>query len=426
MAPGDKINRGARAEARDQRIEGLGARTRAAALVMRLFAIDRPEPGEGPWLRGIVSTMALAAGAIHLAQIPVHLEEGWMFVAFFMVVGIVQLAAALLLLVPRPVGWFWFGIGGSGLIIGLWIVSRTLGLPFGVGPGRPEELGTADAAATLAEAVTIIALGLWLRFRSHPGDRWALGAAIGLLVAMEAAWLGARALDVFDPDPRLTVAGPELADRAALLIVTGVALMLALLWRAAIWRSTAWWRPLMRGLLAAVLVASLALVAVTLPARGGQNADCQYGPLAEVSGLSHANLPPPVPLAPGQQRWVPVLVLSACSGDPVRLTGLETLHARGPGAQIIDVRVLATGQKLPSGGVADLPAGSESMSAHPAVAPGQARQVVVLLRGVEGGTFNLDAVRVRYLVGTASGQFNFATVLGTCSPGACQHDTHTG
>jgi len=70
-----------------RRVEGLGAGARVAALVMRLLAIARPEPVEGPWLRGIASVMALAAGVIHLAQVGIHLAEGWMFVAFFMVVG---------------------------------------------------------------------------------------------------------------------------------------------------------------------------------------------------------------------------------------------------------------------------------------------------------------------------------------------------
>jgi hypothetical protein len=404
----------------------MGVGIRGTELARQLFAVERSEPGEGPWLRGVAAVMALAAGVIHLAQVGIHLAEGWMFVAFFIGVGVVQLGAAVLLVRPRSAGWFWFGIGGTGLIIAVWIVSRWLGLPFGAEPGRPEALGTADAAATLAEAVTIVVLSLWLRFRSHPGDRMTLGVGIGLLVAMAALWLGARAASVFDPDPRLTAGAPELADRAMLLLVIGVALMLALLWRATEWRSTRWWRTLMRGLLAAVLVTSLALVTVTLPARGGQNADCQYGPLAEVSGLSHATLPEPVPLALGQQRWLPVLVLSTCSGDPVQLTGLEPLSTRGLGARLVDVRVLAVGQRLSSGGAVNLPDGAESMNLHPAVAPGQERQVVVLLRGVADGTFNLDAVSVRYLVGTVSGQFNFATSLGTCSPGACQHDAHTG
>jgi hypothetical protein len=400
----------------------VGAKTRFTILAAPLFTIDRPEPAEGPWLRGIVSAVALSAGLIHVAQIGIHTTEGWMFAAFFLVVGAAQLAAALLLLVPRPVSWFWFGIGGSGLIIGLWILSRWLGLAFGAEPGRPQELGTADAAATLAEAVTVIALGLWLRLRANPADRWAFGAAIGLLMAMAAAWLGARAAGVFDPDPRLTAAAPSLADRAAMLLVIGVALMLALLWRAPALSSTRWWRPLMRGLLAAVLIASLALAAVTLPARGGQNADCQYGPVAEVSGLSHTTLPKPVALALGQQRWLPVLLLSTCGGDPVKLTVVEVLNTRGLGARVVDIRVLVAGQRLSASGAANLPEGSESMSAHPGIEPGHSRQVVVLVRGVAEDTFNLDSVRVHYLAGGGSGQFGFATFVSTCSPGPCQAD----
>lgn len=396
------------------------------ALTRRLVAIDRVEAAEGPWLRSIAAALALASGAIHLAQVGIHIDQGWMFAAFFIVVGVVQVGAAAMLLAPRPVGWFWFGIGGSGLIVAIWIVSRSLGLPFGAERGRPEELGTADAAATLAEALTIVALSLALRLRSHPRDGRAIGIAIVLVLATGALWVGARAIGIFAPDPRLTGGPPDLADRAALLLVVGVAGLLALLHRGPHLCVLTWWRRAMLGLVGVVLLSSLALVVITLPARGGQNADCQYGPLAEVSGLSHAGVPPPAPLAAGAQRWLPVLVLSACGGDPVSLSGFEALHTRGPGGQIVDVRVLPAGQKLPSAGAADLPAGSQPMADQPVIVPGEgARQVVVLVRGAEG-TFNLDAVRVRYRFGSTSGQFGYATFLGTCSPDSCAAAQHGG
>lgn len=52
----------------------------------------------------------------------------------------------------------WVGIAGSAAIIGVWVVSRTLGLWFVEG-GEPEPVGVADSLASLTEAWTIVLLG---------------------------------------------------------------------------------------------------------------------------------------------------------------------------------------------------------------------------------------------------------------------------
>ncbi|MBA2633382.1 MAG: hypothetical protein H0U86_10355, partial [Chloroflexi bacterium] len=209
----------------------------------------------GPWLRGIASVMALAAGVMHLAQIGPHLEEGWTFAAFFLVVGVVQVVAAALLLRAWPAAWFWFGLAGSAAVIGIWVLSRTLGLPFGPEPGEAEALGAADAAASLTEAITVVVLALWLKDRSAARGRVRDVVAVLVVASLGVAWAAGRTTGLFDPDPRATIGLPQLADRAALALVAGVAAMLGLLAAFSASRP-GWWPPLMRGLLAVVFVAS--------------------------------------------------------------------------------------------------------------------------------------------------------------------------
>ena len=391
----------------------------AQAIVRKLLVTDEHEHSAGRWLRLIAAVLAVAAGGIHLAQVGIHLEEDWTFAAFFVVVGITQVVAGLLLLGPRPAGWFWFGIIGSALVIGIWALSRSIGLPFGAEPGRAEQLGMADAAASLFELLTIVVLALWLGARSPHAER-GYPIAIGVLLAVGALWVVARATGLFDPDPRATGASPELADRAVVALLAAIIIMFGLLspWPLANGRPT-WLRPLMRGLLGAVVISSAALVVLTLPARGGQNADCAYGPLAEVSGLSHTELPSPVPLASGEQRWMPALLLSACGGDPIVLTKVEPLNVRGDAAQIVAYALLPGGGHLNAEGATTLPPGSEAIDRRPALAAGEPHQLAVRLRGTGGGSFNIDSLRVSYAIGNESGQFGFATFVASCGLDSC-------
>jgi hypothetical protein len=360
--------------------------------------------------------LALAAGAIHLAQIGPHFEDGWVFAAFFFVVGIMQVAAAALLLRPRPAAWFRFGLLGTAVVIGIWVLSRTVGLPFGEEPGEREPLGAADAAATLAEAMTVVVLAHWLGDRSALRRREGDVVAFATVVGLGAVWIVGRVSGAFDPDPRATIGLPQLADRAALLVVAGVALMLGLL---AVFPTSrpGWWAPLMRGVLTAVFVASGALVGLTLPAASGQNAACTYAPITEVSRVGHDEVVPPAPLIPGAERWLAALELSVCGPDAVRLESAEVLNSRGPG-EVLGYSLLPADERLPEEGVAELPAGSRALDSKPMLAPGEARELAVLIRGSDQA-FNLDSLRIGYRTGEATGTVAFATVLSTCPPASC-------
>jgi len=109
---------------------------------------------------GVVAA-SLGAGIIHLAVAPAHFAEYWLFGAFFFSAGLFQVTtAALLQFIPKP-SLVAMVVVSNGLISVVWLVSRTTGLPVGPHSFTPEDVGSADAAATVLELL-IVAGGVWL------------------------------------------------------------------------------------------------------------------------------------------------------------------------------------------------------------------------------------------------------------------------
>jgi hypothetical protein len=141
-------------------------------------------------LAGVVAVgLALLSGAaaiIHFAVIGQHLREFWLFGAFFAVVALAQLAWALLAM-ARPSHRVWLaGAVGNAVVIVVWIVSRTLGLPLGAEAGHAEPVGFADALSTAYEVLLVVgsaALARSTRTRELPLG-WARTAtwAVGVVV----------------------------------------------------------------------------------------------------------------------------------------------------------------------------------------------------------------------------------------------------
>src|SRR3954454_7764378 len=84
--------------------------------------------GVGP--RWLAAGAALGAAAIHAYVAPEHLQEWWLYGAFFLGVTAVQLALAWLLARGPTVTVLLAGIWGTIGLIGIYVVSRTSGLPF--------------------------------------------------------------------------------------------------------------------------------------------------------------------------------------------------------------------------------------------------------------------------------------------------------
>lgn len=378
----------------------------------------------GPWLRSLAAIGFLAAGLIHLAQVALHLDEGLVFAGFFVLVGTLQLGAAVVLVRARRPRWYWLGIAGSGATIAIWLVSRSLGLPFGAEPGASAAIGTADAAASLLEGITIVALLLWLRHATLARDRLAYPVAVGAIAVMGMLWVGARASGAFDPDVRLTGFAPELADRAAVALVGASLAVLGMLVRPP--GAGGIRRPLLRGLIVLTALSAGALTLLTLPARGGQNAACAYGPLAEVSGLSHAEPPEPVEIAVGQTRDVPILRLAVCGSEPLMILQAEPFTSRGPSEALVGFVVREYVERFELGLEPTTPDLSQdqvtpNLLGEPAGAlfrPGETRELVARVRGTNTGPFELDSVRLSLRGPAGETTMTFATFLRICA-GPC-------
>jgi hypothetical protein len=380
--------------------------------------VPGPESPAQSLLRTLAAPLALIAGAVHLGQVGVHLAEGWPIAGFFIVVGVIQVGAAVLLLRPRARHWFWFGIVGSAAVIALWVVSRTLGLPFVEG-GEAEPVGVADGVASLTEAWTMVVLGIYL---AEPVPRWRIGAyGIGtaLVVGLAGVWWVAAGSGVFNADPaRLAVAQPWLVDW--LVVSTGIALAAALLLGIRAPPSAAWSRGLLRGVAATTAVMGAALVWLTLPPTIGQNLDCRYAPLSTVLGGSHAEESEPITLDDGERIYVPAFELRACGSVEVTLERADPVTAVGHGATIEGLWLLPAGVRLPEQGVVALPAGAPAVPPGDRIVPGRPRQLVVRLTATGDGNFMLGSLRLRYRT-TDIGEFTFATQIAVCS-GACHEE----
>ena len=98
--------------------------------------------------------------------------------AFFWAVGVAQLVWGAITLVRAPQWWLALGALGNAVVVATWVVSRTVGLPFGDLAGVVLPVGFPDGLATVFEAVTVVGATGW-RFgdRVRLGQRLVLGAS---------------------------------------------------------------------------------------------------------------------------------------------------------------------------------------------------------------------------------------------------------
>lgn len=361
--------------------------------------------------------MAIAAGAVHVTQVSVHTDEDPLFGMFFVVVGALQLLGGAYL--ARPLGplivvrsIFFFGIAGSLATIGIWALSRAFGLPFGAEPGEREEVGVADAAANAFELFTALLLLLWLR-QERMGERawvrWSFASAIAA-AALAVLWVGLRALGILDPDPRL-VLEPRFTDMAAVGFLVVVAALFAQL---ALWRAL---RPTGLASVAVVLVlvaVEAPLVAFTVPARGGQNLECRYAPIADDSGISHARPPRPIEMRVGERRSVVVLLLVACADAPVELSRIVPLQPRGEGVTIESFSIDRT-RTYRIHRIREQAGPSSFALRGLQLLPGAGRYpVTVEVRAIGEGRMEMPAFRVDFVYRGTEASFGFASFTSFC------------
>jgi hypothetical protein len=147
----------------------------------------QPDGDVSEALRLGVALASAGAATIHFAVIAQHLEEYWLFGAFFIAVAIAQLAWAILVLFRPSPAVYLVGIVGNAAVAATWVVSRTTGLPLGPGSGEPEPVGIADSVATAFEvliAAGALLLLLGMTSRRRPLARFTAATEVTTLAAI--------------------------------------------------------------------------------------------------------------------------------------------------------------------------------------------------------------------------------------------------
>jgi hypothetical protein len=123
-------------------------------------APNHVERDSSTW-RGLAVGSSVAAAGAHAAVFPHHLGEAWYLGLFFLVVTLAQAAwATLVLLDASDDRLLVAGIVGSLALVTLWVVSRTAGLPFGLGR---EPVGGWDIACAVWELLIVATAAVGLR-----------------------------------------------------------------------------------------------------------------------------------------------------------------------------------------------------------------------------------------------------------------------
>jgi manganese oxidase len=111
-------------------------------------------------LLGVAVALTLGAAVIHVWAMPAHFGEWWLYGALFLLVASLQGFYGVAL-------WRWpgkrvfiLGMGGNLAIIAFYLLTRTLGVPFGPHVGEVEAVGMLDLTATACEVALVVALAV--------------------------------------------------------------------------------------------------------------------------------------------------------------------------------------------------------------------------------------------------------------------------
>jgi hypothetical protein len=152
-----------------------------------------PAPRAGAWRADLVRLAAVlsgAAAAVHLSVARLHFDEDWLFGVGFIAAGVLQLAWAVA--IWRRDADRRLLVAGLVLQLGIalvWVVSRTVGLPYGPDAAQAESIGPLDAQCTFDELLIVVlgAVSLWGARRGR--RRLAVdGLELLALLATAATW----------------------------------------------------------------------------------------------------------------------------------------------------------------------------------------------------------------------------------------------
>jgi len=99
--------------------------------------------------------MSAGAAAVHALVFRVHLAEDPLYGVFFAVTAVAQLGWAVAVVRRPGARVLLFGLVGQGALVGLWLWTRTIGVPVGAAAGQREPVGVLDATSVVFELVIV-------------------------------------------------------------------------------------------------------------------------------------------------------------------------------------------------------------------------------------------------------------------------------
>jgi hypothetical protein len=150
------------------------------ALSERGRIVPRPavRNGQRSVLLQIIAAAGAGAAAVHLTVTPEHFTEATSYGVFFALVAATQFGYVGLLLRRPSRSLVLAGIAGNLMMLGLWLLTRTVPLPWGPNPRVAESFGPLDVLASGLELVMVLAGILYLRGVSARTPTLGVGAVL--------------------------------------------------------------------------------------------------------------------------------------------------------------------------------------------------------------------------------------------------------
>lgn len=157
----------------------------------------------GRYLRWLLASFSIGAGAIHFAVSGEHYELSWAHGLFFAAVGWLQLAWAVGVILRPTRRLLAAGVTLNAGVVALWALSRIWGVPVGPDAWTPEAVGLADALSTGLEtgivvcSLAVLAQPTFARRSLRPafGIPGVVGAGLGVAVVSSLAFTPSFAAD---------------------------------------------------------------------------------------------------------------------------------------------------------------------------------------------------------------------------------------
>ena len=116
----------------------------------RVQRLPRPSP-----LTVLLALLSAAGSVIHAVVCPEHFWEWLLFGVFFILVSCLQAAWSVLMLIRPSRTLLELAALGYEAVVGIFLLSRTYGIPFGPAPFRAEWLTVLGIVATVAELAVV-------------------------------------------------------------------------------------------------------------------------------------------------------------------------------------------------------------------------------------------------------------------------------